>query len=189
MPDSPEDSPPGEPHDGASSAAGRGLAPLVWLLAAGWVALQGLGQAGLWLLTAVDEGTSAAARVGARTFRAVAGALGPLGRGLRRLVTPAARWLRRGWDRLGRRVLLAMFRPLGRFGRWLVTRSRPAVARVLACARALAVRLLPALDALTAAVEAVERAAGRLGSLLTRAWAPVSRRLRAVRAGRGGPGR
>jgi hypothetical protein len=156
----------------------RGLAPLVWLLAVCWLGLQGLGRAGVWLLTAVDEGTSAVARACGAATRAVLRGLGPLGRALQRLLAPLLRWLRLTWVWLGRRVFLAMVHPLGRFGRWLVRRSRPAVERFLAWTRRVAMRAEPLLHRLATALDGVERAAARLGAPLRRATVSVGRRLR-----------
>jgi hypothetical protein len=165
---------PVEPPAGARG----GLAPLLWLLAMGWLALQTLGRAGMWLLTAVDASTAAAARACGVGARALLRALGPLGRGLRRLFTPLLRWLRRAWVEVGRRVFLAMVRPLGRFGRWLVQRSRPAVHAARTWARRVAARVEPLLGRLATATEVVERAAARLAGPLRRAAVSLGRRLR-----------
>jgi hypothetical protein len=161
------------PPEHPSTRPGRALAPVVWLLAMGWLGLQGLGRGGMWLLTAVDEGTSAVARAGSRAGRAVLGALGPLGRVLlRRVLRPLWRGVRRLWSWLNRRVFLALTRPLGRFARWLVARARPVVAAVLDRARRVLARVEPGLDALGAVVS---RAAVRLGAALRRGTAPVRR--------------
>jgi hypothetical protein len=178
---------------------GRALAPFVWLLAMGWLALQALGRAGLWLLTAVDAGTSAVAGVGGGAIRAVVRAvvraLGPLGRALLRLLAPLVRGLRRAWAWLNRRVFLAMFRRLGRFGRWLVARTRPAVEAVRGWARRMAVRAEPVVRRLATAAAVVERAAVRLGRAMGRLFAPVrrmavsvGRRVRALLAAEDGHG-
>jgi hypothetical protein len=174
---------------------GRALAPFVWLLAMGWLALQALGRAGLWLLTAVDAGTSAVAGIGGGAIRAVVRALGPLGRALLRLLAPLVRGLRRAWAWLNRRVFLAMFRRLGRFGRWLVARTRPAVEAVRGWARRMVVRAEPVVRRLATATAVVERAAVRLGRALGRVFAPVrrmavsvGRRVRALLATEDGHG-
>jgi hypothetical protein len=164
--------------DEPSTGTRRALTPLVSVLAVCWLALQALGRAGIWFLTGVDECTSAVGRAGGAATRAVLRALGPLGRAIRRLVTPLLRWLRRAWVWCGRRVFLAMVRPLGRFGRWLVQRSRPAVHAVLTRARGVAVRAEPLLARLATAAELVELAAARLGAPLRRATAWAGRRLR-----------
>jgi hypothetical protein len=187
---------PDEPPTGTR----RALAPLVSLLAMCWLGLQALGRAGIWFLTGIDEGTSAVARAGGTATRAVLRALGPLGRAIRRLVTPLLRSLRRAWVWCGRRVFLAMVRPMGRFGRWLVQRSRPAVHAVLTWARGVAVRAEPLVARLATAAEVVERAAARLGAPLRRAAvcagsrlrpavASIARRVRAARARWEGSGR
>jgi hypothetical protein len=185
------------PDDGSSprpvARPGPALAPLVWLLAMGWLALQALGRAGLWLLTAVDEGTSAVARAGGGAMRAAVRALGPLGRALLRLLTPLIRGLRRVWVWLNRRVFLAMARRLGRFGRWLVACTRPAVEAALDWARRMLVRAEPVVRRISTVTAVVERAAARLGRALRRAFGPIRRaatatghRVRALLAGRGG---
>jgi hypothetical protein len=153
----------------------RGLAPLVWPLAMCWLGLQALGRAGLWLLSGVDQGTSAVARTAGAGARALLRALGPLGRGLRWLSAPLLRQLRRAWNWLGRRVFLAMTRSLGRFGRWLVQRCRPVAQAVLRGVHRLAAPLLDRLEAASAVVEA---AATRLGARWRRGTAWVGRRLR-----------
>jgi hypothetical protein len=134
---------------------------------------------------AVDRGTTVAAGAGTAAVRALIRALGPAGRALVRLVTPVWRLLCRGWEGIGRRVFLAMARPLGRFGRWLLARSRPAIARVLSAARQAARLVAPGVRRLEEALAVVERRAARWGALIDRAWAPVQRFARTVRSGRG----
>lgn len=166
------------PHARATGGPGRAL---VGLLALAWLVLQGLGRAGLWLLATVDAGTSAVARGSGRAVRAAVRALGPLGRGLLRLLTPVLSGLRRVWAWLNRRVFLAMARGLGRFGRWLVRRSRPAVIAVRAWARRTVARLRPVLRRLQTAAAAVERTAARWARPLARALAPALRAAGALR--------
>jgi hypothetical protein len=169
----------------------------VWLLGSLWLAVQGLGRAGLRLLAAVDAGTSAVARAGGGAVRAALRALGPAGRWLRRVLAPVLRGLRRAWTWLNRRVFLAMARGLGRVGRRVVRWARPAVAAVSAAARRWMVRAEPVMRRLASLAAAVGRAAARLGRSLARVlapgvsaaaalrrrarsvWAPVAARLRA----------
>ena len=177
-------SPRDVPHLRGTAWPGRAL---VWPLALAWLALQGLGRAGLWLLGTVDAGTSALARGVGHTVRSALRALGPLGRGLQRLLAPPVRALRRAWAWLDRRVFVVMGRGLGRFGRWLVRRTRPLVTVVRARARQVAARIGPAVRRLGTAAALVERAAARLGRalaplrlLVRSAGASIARRVRAL---------
>jgi hypothetical protein len=158
----------------------RALLPAVWLLAVSWLVLQatgrGLGRLHDWYV----GGASALARAGVRVGRAVLSSLGPLGRKLIRLATPALRALRRAWDQVGLRVFLFLVRPLNRFRRWLLAHAKPVVDGVVRCARWTAGRLDPVLRMLGACTRSVERTAARLGRLLRRAWAPVARSVRAM---------
>jgi hypothetical protein len=158
----------------------RLLRPLVWLLAMLWLALQAVGRGIDATMAAVDAGTAAVGRTAARAGSALVRSLGPLGRGLRRLLAPAWRGLRWAWDTLGRRVFLALARPLGRLGRRLAERLGPPVRRGLAELRRFAARAEPVLTALGTAVAVVERAAGRLAAVLRRAWTPIGRPVRRV---------
>jgi hypothetical protein len=164
------------PHDVPRARGWPGRA-VVELLATGWLVLQGLARAGLWLLGTVDAGTSAVARSAGRALRATVRALGPAGRWLVQLLAPLLRGLRRAWAWLNRRVLLGMARGLGRSGRWLVRRSRPVVAVV----RRWLVRARPLLRRLESAAAAVARVAARLGRSLARILAPALRTAAAVR--------
>jgi hypothetical protein len=182
---------PGSPDD---TGPGRVLTPVVWALAAGWLVLQALGRTGLWLLTVVDEGTTAVAQGCGGAARALVRALGPLGRALQRALTPLGRALRRAWAWAGRRVFLALGRALGRWARLLVRRLRPLVSGAVRLVRRAAVLAEPVVARLATAGAVIERAATRLGSALRRAWAPwrrataaLVRQVRAVLPAEQGP--
>ena len=194
----PGDGPRPEPRARTSSAADgvpRAVRPLVWSLALLWMVIRASGRGLESALRAYDLATSATGRAAVCALRALLGALGPLGRFLRRLLTPLRRGLRRLWREVGLRALLLAFRPLGPPGRWMVKQAyRGAIwvegravnlaARVQPLARALASTARPVLRAFAAGTRAIEGAAARLGALLRRAWAPVSGAAAAVsRAG------
>ena len=175
---------PGAGHDrGAVDLRRTGSrlgAPGVWLLALGWLALQGAASAAGKGLDAYDRGATSAGRAVVRAARVALRALGPLGRLLRRLLAPPLRVLRRLWDAAGVWLMTRMFRPLGRLARAVVERLRPVAERLSAWAYRVVAVLLPVLRALTRAADAVERAAARLRARLARTVAPVRRRVLAV---------
>ena len=161
----------------------RLAAPVVWLLAAGWVALtavgRGIGHGHDWY----EAAWSAIGRGSVRAGRAVLGWLGPLGRALLRLARPIVRALRWIWDQVGLRLWLFLTRPLGRLGRWLVARTGPIADRIVQWARRVALRAAPVTRALASGIGAVERAGARFRAMLGRAFAPAGRAVRAVAAG------
>jgi hypothetical protein len=103
--------------------------------------------------------------------------LGPLGRLLRRLATPVLRRLRRIVDLINVRLLLRMFRPMGRLARWCWARTRPVVEDLGRWGLRQVARLEPLLRRLASVTDGVERRAGRLAALWRRAWAPVRRAM------------
>jgi hypothetical protein len=165
----------------APARVARPLRPVVWLLAVGWLALQSAGNALGHVLDAYDRAANAAGRAVARLGRALLRALGPLGRLLRRLAVPVLRLLRRIWDVLGVRLLLRMFRPLGRWARAVWDRLHPLVERLQHLARCFAARLEPVLRALVAVTDAVEAAAARVGARCRRVCAPIASAVLALR--------
>lgn len=154
---------------------------MVWLLAVVWSVVEGIGR-GLgrlhdWYL----RGASRLGRACMDRTRAVLRRLGPLGRALLRLARPVLRGLRLLWDYVGLRVFLFLARPVGRFGRWVLKRSRPAADRVIAWARSLGAVVQPVMNVLSAVIEAVERQAARIGRFLRWASTPVRRAGGALR--------
>ena len=145
----------------------------MWLCAAGLLVLQRVGGAFGSGLDAYDRAATALGRAVLRAGRWVLVQLGPLGRLLRSLARPVWRSLVTLWDWLNVQILLRMFRPLRRFGRWVVARLRPPFERLVAVGRRLVASLEPTLVAVTRAVEAVERTAARLDAAWRRLWAPV----------------
>lgn len=99
--------------------------------------------------------------------------LGPLGRFLRALAAPVWRRLMALWRWLNVQILMQMFRPLRRLGRWMVRHVAPLLKRLVGQLRQLFARLEPLLVRLTQCVEAVERAAARLAAGWRRLWDPV----------------
>jgi hypothetical protein len=93
-------------------------------------------------------------------------------------VLRAVRWV---WDRVSVWLMLRMFRPLGRLARRVVDAVRPTAERLIAWGRRQVDRLAPLLAALAAAVDRVERAAGRLARHLARVAEPVRRAVRGLR--------
>lgn len=164
-----------------SGQVARGLRPVVWSLAVVWLALQRTGDGLFRVLDGYDRGANAVGRAAARAGRAVLRALGPLGRLLRRLAMPVLRLVRRAWDVLGVRLLLRMFRPLGRWARAIWNRLLPLAERLRLGLQGLAARLEPVLQRLAAAAAAVEAAAARLGARWRRLWAPVARAVQSLR--------
>jgi hypothetical protein len=158
----------------------RGTAPVVWVLAAGWVALtgvgRGIGHAHDWY----EALWSATGRLAVRAGRAVLRRLGPLGRELLRLGRPVLRALRRAWDAIGRRLRLWLVRPLGRMRRWLVDHVEPIAGRVVQWGRRIALRVEPVTRALAYGIGTVERAGTRLRLALRTAWAPAAGAVRRV---------
>ena len=159
----------------------RAMAPLVWLVAAVWLALRAAGNGIGWVIEKYVELTFAAGRACARAGRAVIRALGPLGRAILRVLTPVWRLLRRIWDWLGFRLFLYLIRPLGKYARWLLAHVQPVVERLTLWAKRVAARAEPLLRVLRSWARAVARAAARLRRWWRRAWAPVGRAARRVR--------
>jgi hypothetical protein len=161
----------------------RLAAPVVWPLAAAWVALtavgRGIGHGHDWY----EAAWSATGRAFVRAGRAVLRWLGPLGRALLRLARPVIRALRWVWDQVGLRVWLFLTRPLGRLGRWLVARTGPIAGRIVQWGRRVALRAAPVTRAIESGIGAVERAGARFQTMSRRAWAPAGRAVRAVTAG------
>ena len=165
----------------APEQVARPLRPVVWSLAVVWLGLQRTGDGLFRVLDGYDRAANAAGRAAARAGRALLRVLGPLGRVLRRLAVPVLRLVRRVWDFLGVRLLLRMFRPLGRWARAVWDRLHPLVERLRQAVRRLAARLEPVLRALVVVTSAVEAAAARLGERCRRVWAPVASAVLALR--------
>ncbi len=163
------------------AALSQVVRPVVWVLAVLWLVVERTGAATGRGLEAYERGAAAAGRACLRAGRAVLRALGPLGRALRRLADPFLRAVRWVWDQVSVRLLLRMFRPLGRLARRVVALVRPTAERVVAWGRRQVDRLAPMLAALARAVEQVERAAGRLSARLSRTVEPLRRAVRTVR--------
>lgn len=89
------------------------------------------------------------------------------------LAVPVWRRLTALWHWLNVKILMQMFRPLRRLGRWVVRHVAPPFQRLVGQLRQLLARLEPVLVRLTQGVEAVERAAARLAASWHRLWAPV----------------
>ena len=156
----------GGPVDGRSDPAGvpRPLLPLVWVAAASWVVLRATGRGFGTLHDWYIRGWAAAGRAALRAGRTVLTWSGPLGRGLLRFATPLARAVKRGWDRVGLRVVLFLVRPLGRCARWLAAATHRVADRVVRQARRLAAQAEPVLRPLSTVTAAVARTASRIAA-------------------------
>jgi hypothetical protein len=170
------------PTDTAREKPGvpRVMAPFVWGIAVVWLALRGAGHGIAWVIDKYVELTFAAGQALLRAGKAFLRALGPLGRGLVRLLTPLWDVLRKVWDWLGFRLFLYLIRPLGKYARWVLAQVQPALEGVTAWAKRLAARAEPVLRVLRNWSRAVARAAARVRRWWGRAWAPVTRGARRV---------
>lgn len=175
---------PAPPVRRDAPALSRLAHPVLWLVAVLWLSLQTMGNGVLVLLDAYDRTAQAAGRAAIRAGHRVLQVLGPLGRLLRRLATPVLRRLRRIVDLINVRLLLRMFRPMGRLTRWCWTRTRPVVDNVSRWGLRQLARLEPLLRRLAAITDAVERRAGQLAAFWRRAWAPVRQAMPRLRASR-----
>jgi len=148
-------------------------APVVWLLATLLLVWQQASKAAGAFLDAYNRGAIALGQAALRLGHRLVDWLGPLGQFLRALAAPVWRRLTAFWHWLNVKLLMHMFRPLRRFGRWVVKHAVPLMQRLANQLRQLVARLEPVLLRLTKGVEAVERAAARLAEGWRRLWAPV----------------
>jgi len=160
------------------------VAPVVWLLAVLLFVAQQAGEAFADLLHAYNRGAVALGRALLRFGKRLVDWLGPLGRLLRALAAPVWHRVKAVWRWLNVQILMRMFRPLRRFGRWVARHALPLLTRLVGLLRQLLAHLEPALVRLTQGLETVERAAARLAAGWRRLWAPV---LRTVVQWRRGP--
>jgi hypothetical protein len=155
------------------------MRPLVWPLAIFWFAIRACARGLVRGLQAYDAGTAAVGRAAGRAGYALLCRLGPFGRFLPRLFTPLVRGARQLWHAIGRRAILFMFRPLGRFGMWLSTQGSRAAVWLKSRAVRLAVRVNPTLRRISSKTRPIRRAIAqtvhRLRAGVARAWAPVGR--------------
>lgn len=162
-------------------------APVVWGFAALLLLAQKVGSAFADGLDAYNRAAVAAGHAGLRAGRWLLDLLGPLGRAVRAVLAPLWRRVVALWHWLNVRLLLRMFRPLSRFGRWLVRRLTPVLTALAARVRRVVAALEPLVARLNRAIEAVERAAARIDAAWRRVWAPVlatTARWRRTPAGR-----
>lgn len=152
--------------------------PFVWPLAIFWFAIRACARGLVRGLQAYDAGTAAVGRAAGRAGYALLRRLGPFGRFLRQL-SPLVRGARLLWQAIGRRAIVFMFRPLGRFGMWLWTQGCPAAVWLNDRAVRLAVRVEPTLRTISSKTGPIRRAIAqtvrRLRARVARAWAPVGR--------------
>lgn len=149
------------------------VAPIVWLLAALLLLAQRAGEAFADLLDAYNRGAIALGHAALRFVQRLVDWLGPLGRFLRVLVAPVWHRVQMVWRWLNVQILLRMFRPLRRFGRWVVRHAVPMLTRIVGQLHQLLAHLEPVLASLTQGLEVVEMAAARLAAGWRRLWAPV----------------
>lgn len=150
------------------------LVPVVWLLAVLVLVAQRASEAFGDFLDGYNRAAVALGRAALRLGHRLVDLLGPLGRFLRALAAPLWRRVVAVWRWVNVQVLMRMFRPLRRVGRWVVRRVAPLLERLVLRLRQVLVHCEPVLVRLTQAVDVVEREAARLAAAWHRWWAPVT---------------